>query len=149
MIIWRGWGVLALLIFGASMGLGILISPNPGLRGIFAGLTVIGGAVGTWFLGQHLNKTKPVQEFEQWYARRSNEVGALVRGGAYDNVRDPQNPDRPADPNAVGNYVLQQEAARVRSGLTNRHSLFFVPMQYWAYLFGAIGVVFVVTNPFS
>ena len=149
MIIWRGWGILALLIFGASIGLGVLIAPHAALRGIFAGLTVIGGGVGTWFLGDYLNSKRPVAEFDQWYARRSHEVDALIRGGAYSNVPDPQHPDRLADPNAVGSYVLQQEAARVRAGLTNRHSLFFVPLQYWAYLFGAIGLVFMVVNPFN
>lgn len=150
MIIWRGWGILALLVVGVSIALGIAMAgSNRGMRGIFVGLVMVAGAVGTWFLSQHLNVTQPKTEFEKWYAQRSMEVGALVRGGAYNNVEDPQRPGQFADPNAVGNYVLQQEATKVRAALTNRHSLFFIPMQYLAYVIGGLGVVFMVANPFA
>lgn len=149
MIIWRGWGVLPILIAALCVGLGGLMSTfNDGLFGVFAGLALIGGGVGTWFLGDWLNQKRPVAEFDGWFARRREEVAAQVRGGAYDNVADPQRPGQLADPWAVGEYVLQQESARVRSALTNRHSLFFIPMQYLAFPMGAIGVLVMIVGAF-
>lgn len=63
----------------------------------------------------------------------------MVRGGAYAIVPDPQRPGQLADPWSVGEYVLQQEGAKVKS-LTNRHSLFFIPMQYVGFAVGAAGL---------
>lgn len=142
MIIWRGWGILAFLIGGASAGLGAaMASFNPTLTPVFVGLMLIGGGVGTWFLGLQLNQKRPVAEFDGWFARRREEIAAQVRGGAYDNVPDPQRPGQLANAWAVGEYVLQQESDRVRSALTNRHTLFFVPMQYLGFVMGGIGIV--------
>lgn len=145
----RGWGILAVLIGGICAGLGAAVSSaNPSLAPIFVGLMLIGGGVGTWFLGDWLNQKRPVAEFDGWFARRREEVAAQVRGGAYDNVADPQRPGQLADPWAVGEYVLQQESARVRSALTNRHSLFFIPMQYLAFPMGAIGILVMIVGAF-
>ncbi|MBP8920779.1 MAG: hypothetical protein R2719_13520 [Micropruina sp.] len=150
MIIWRGWGVLALLIALASVGLGAAISVmNPAMDLVFIGLMLIGGGVGTWFLGDHLNQKRPVAEFNDWYARRRNEVAAQVRGGAYAHVPDPQRPGQLADPWAVGEYVLRQESTQVRSSLTNRHTLFFVPMQYLGFVMGGIGLMIAVVGVFN
>lgn len=149
MIIWRGWGILAILIGGLAAGLGSAISVvNPALSPIFIGLMLIGGGVGTWFLGDYLNQKRPVAEFDGWYARRREEVAAQVRGGAYNNVPDPQRPGQLADPWAVGEYVLKQESTKVRAALTNRHSLFFVPLQYLGFVMGGIGIVVMVVGLF-
>lgn len=149
MIIWRGWGILALPIGGACVGLGTVMSlVNPSLTPIFVGLMLIGGGVGTWFLGDWLNVKRPVTEFDGWFANRRHEVAALVRGGAYSNVPDPQRPGQFADPWSVGEYVLRQESAKVRAALTNRHSMFFVPLQYLGFVLGGIGIVVMVAGAF-
>lgn len=149
MIIWRGWGILAILIGGICAGVGTMMSiGNPSLTPIFVGLMLIGGGVGTWFLGDWLNQKRPVAEFDGWFAHRREEVAALVRGGAYSNVPDPQRPGQLADPWAVGEYVLKQESAKVRAALTNRHSLFFIPMQYLGFVMGGIGVVVMIAGAF-
>ena len=49
---------------------------------------------------------------------------------------------------AVGEYVLKQESAKVRAALTNRHSLFFIPMQYLAFVMGGIGIMVMVVGAF-
>lgn len=149
MIIWRGWGVLTILIAGASIGLGVLIAPNPGLRGLFAGLTTIAGGVGTWFLGNWFNHKRAGTQLDQWHAKRREEIAALVRGGHYSAVPDPQRPGQMADPWAVGEYVLQQEAGQAKAALSNQHSLFFVPMQYWGFVLAALGIFFAIANPFT
>jgi hypothetical protein len=149
MIIWRGWGILPLLIGGLCVALGIAMAPNPQLRSIFVGLMLIAGGVGTWFLGDWLNIKRPVGEFDAWFAKRRDEVAALVRGGHYSNVPDPQRPSQSAEPWAVGEYVLQQEATRVRQALSNRHSLFFVPLQFLGFVLGGIGIVVMVVGGFN
>ena len=149
MIIWRGWGALPILIAAAAAGLGALMSMSvPGLRGLFIGLALIGGAVGNWYLGQWLNLEKPRGEFDQWQAGRRSEVAAMVQGGHYSHVPDPQRPGQFADPWAVGEYVLKQESTKVRAALTNRHSLFFVPLQYLGFVMGGIGIVVMVVGLF-
>ncbi|MFT4218591.1 MAG: hypothetical protein QM619_15590 [Micropruina sp.] len=149
MIIWRGWGILAILIAGACIGLGTTISMvNPALTPVFIGIALIGGGVGTWFLGDWLNTKRPVAEFDGWFGRRREEIAAQVRGGAYNNVPDPQRPGQFADPWAVGEHVLNQESAKVRSALTNRHTLFFVPMQYLGFLMGGMGIVVMIVGIF-
>lgn len=150
MIIWRGWGALPIAIAAVCIGLGVAMSSaNPGLRSVFVGLMLIGGGVGTWFLGQWFNKTRPVAEFDSWFAKRREEVGHLVRGGAYANVPDPQRPGQLADPWAVGEYVLQQEAAKVKGALSNRHTLFFVPMQFIAPVLAVGGLAAMVSGVFN
>lgn len=147
MIIWRGWGAIPIVIAALCVGLGGLMSSfNKGLFGVFAGLALIGGGVGTWYLGQWFNRIKPVEQYDQWFARRRDEVAQMVRGGAYANVPDPQRPGQLADPWAVGEYVLQQEGAKVKSALTDRHSLFFIPMQYIGFAMGAAGLLTIVTS---
>ncbi|MFT4295908.1 MAG: hypothetical protein QM582_10900 [Micropruina sp.] len=149
MIIWRGWGILTILIAGACIGLGTAIAVvNPALTPVFIGLMLIAGGVGTWFFGDWLNQKRPIAEFDRWYAGRRDEIAAQVRGGAYSNVPDPQRPGQLADPWAVGEYVLNQESVKVRAALTNRHSLFFIPMQYLGFLMGGIGIVLMITGIF-
>ena len=41
----------------------------------------------------------------------------------------------------MGEYVLQQEGAKLKAALTNRHSLFFIPMQYIGFAMGAAGLI--------
>lgn len=89
------------------------------MYGAAPALTSAGTGVGTWFLGQWFNQVKPVQQYDLWFARRRDEVAQMVRGGAYANVPDPQRPGQVADPWSVGEYVLQQEGAKVKSSLTN------------------------------
>ena len=129
MIIWRGWGALPIVIAALCIGLGGLMSTlNKGLFGVFAGLALIGGGVGTWFLGQWFNQIKPVQRYDEWFAQRREEVG------------------QSADPWAMGEYVLQQEGAKLKAALTNRHSLFFIPMQYIGFAMGAAGLIAIVSS---
>ena len=147
MIIWRGWGALPIVIAALCIGLGGLMSTlNKGLFGVFAGLALIGGGVGTWFLGHWFNQIKPVQRYDEWFAQRREEVAQMVRGGAYANVPDPQRPGQSADPWAMGEYVLQQEGAKLKAALTNRHSLFFIPMQYIGFAMGAAGLIAIVSS---
>jgi len=45
--------------------------------------------------------------------------------------------------------VLQQEAAKVRGALSNRHTLFFVPMQFVGPVLAVGGLAAMVTGVFN
>lgn len=147
MIIWRGWGAIPIAIALLCVALGFGMSSRaPQLRRVFIGLMLIAGGVATWFIGQYFNQIKPVEEFDAWHAKRRTEIAAMVQAGHYSNVPDPQRPGQLADPWAVGEYVLNQESTRVRAVLLNRHSLFFVPMQYVGFVLAAAGLFAMVAS---
>lgn len=147
MIIWRGWGAIPIAIVAACVGLGFAMSSgNRQLSGAFIGLMLIAGGVGTWFIGQHFNQKKPIEEFNAWHAKRRVEIAAMVQAGHYSNVPDPQRPGQLAEPWSVGEYVLNQESGRIRGVLFNRHSLFFVPMQYFGFVIGGAGVLALISG---
>jgi hypothetical protein len=54
MIIWKGWGILTLVIAVVATAMGALISPGG------AGLGLLVGAGVNWFVGQNLNR--PLRE---------------------------------------------------------------------------------------
>jgi hypothetical protein len=91
-LIWRGWGILGILIplvalgFGAMLGLAI--SPSGAAVGVLVAIFGIAGAATVWVVGERLN----------------NSPGRLL-----------------VDP-ATGEKVL----------LRSSHTLFWVPLQWWA-----------------
>jgi hypothetical protein len=102
-IIWKGWGVLAVLLAVAGFFAGILISDNSFMRGtpqatypVAAGM-VIAAAI-NWFAGRALNRT-----------RREVEVSKF-----------------------------------------NRHSLFWIPMEWWSLPMAFVAILlFFRLGPFS
>ncbi|MGO4270691.1 hypothetical protein AB4Z22_12730 [Paenibacillus sp. TAF58] len=102
MVIWKGWGILAVVIAGAGFIVGILIESliYGSSKGVVHGwpytLTLIAAAVGIWFSGKALNKS----------------AGRVL--------------------------VDQQTNQQFKMGTP--HSLFFIPMQYWAFLLGVIAI---------
>ena len=141
-------GAIPIGITAICVGLGIAMAGgNVRVRGVFIGLMLIAGGVATWFIGQHCgNQTKPVTEFDAV----AREAGAprsppWCRPGITPTCRYPQRPGQLAEPWSVGQYVLDQEGSRVRNVLYNRHSLFFVPMQYFSFLMGAGGLVSIIS----
>jgi len=96
MIVWKGWGILSVLVAAATFFAGAYIGDaligsaphSSGVRyGAAFGLAI--GAVVNWFIGRSLNQPK-------------------------------------------------REAA---AGVFNRHSLFFVPMEYWSIALLLVSIV--------
>ncbi|MDA8370184.1 MAG: hypothetical protein M0026_09980 [Nocardiopsaceae bacterium] len=101
MIIWRGWGILVLLIALAAAAPGGLaveavLGPELAEFGVAGGLAV--AAIAVFFIGQKFNA--PRQGYHQ----------------------------------STGQPVMYR----------NGHTLFFIPMQYWAFILLAISVVVIV-----
>ncbi|MGO1591670.1 MAG: hypothetical protein ACTH1Z_07860 [Ancrocorticia sp.] len=125
MIVWRGWGILAFLMFGLTVGLGALLASMTGTdmdgmtwQGIVA---CVIGAAATYYLGNYLNVVRPQQKFAEARA----EAYGLVETG----------PDGVARPLALDQQPELSEDERVAfKGWRNRHTLFFIPMQWWSVL---------------
>lgn len=142
MIIWRGWGILVLVVFGICGGLaGGLSHGNP----IAVGVGFLAGAAGIWYLGKWFNRTRPTAGYEAAVNARSQELSRMVEVGAY------QHPGLPApqsfeEARALADEQLKYEAESARRGYFNRHSLFFLPMQYWAFVAAFAGVAMIISG---
>lgn len=127
MVIWRGWGILAFLGIGLSVGLTALLAAATGTtmdgatwQGIPA--FVIGG-VAVYYLGIYLNRTRPDQVLAHERARAYGYV--LPSGEAAPLNEQPG---------------LTEEEGLLQRNLRNRHTLFFIPMQWWGVILPLIGI---------
>lgn len=131
MIIWRGWGILAFLGIGLSVG----------LTGIFATLFGSSMADATWqaipgfllggitvfALGKYFNVTRPTQKFAAARAEAGGFLAPMLDGTAAPLPLAEQPP-------------LSQEEQVLLRRLRNQHTFFFIPMQWWGIALPALGV---------
>lgn len=146
MIIWRGWGILGvgLALIGALLGVSIGNFGGSDAMSIGAGLGVAAGGVGAYFAGKHLNQTRPEQKVESFVEQRRQELDASVRSGRFQLAPGAPTPTSLEDAQAQADELLGHERRHVSQQLTNRHTLFFVPLQYAAFAIMAIGLVITV-----
>ena len=145
MIIWRGWGILAFFLFGAAMGGGFAIAQSMGSSStLIPGLLMMVAGVGTWFLGQYMNVTQPLTKVEPHMAARTQELHALGRAGHFRDQAGNHLP--PEHAYQMVEAMLHKEREEVTAALKNRHTLFFVPMQYLGFIMGGIGVFMVIRS---
>jgi len=149
MIIFSGWGILALLPPGIGYGLGMLIGVAVGGESstkalVIAGIGLMIGSVGDWYLGIWLNKTRAAKQIDTALAARQQQLQQLVASGQY--YRGPGFPMptsmQDAQNQAQAQFAAESSAAHASIG--NRNTLFFIPIQYWAYIGAGLGVVLVV-----
>ncbi|MBO1030018.1 hypothetical protein IPV09_01560 [Tessaracoccus sp. SD287] len=149
MIIWAGWGVLAFLLpaGGAALfvGLGTLIGldDSSGAQ-VMAGLGLVVGSIATWFLGRWFNEQRPITLTETVVAARRQELDHLVATRQFQYAPGYPAPSSHDEARAQADHLLAAEAAALQKRARNRHTLFWVPMQYMAFLTGAIGLVILV-----
>lgn len=134
MIIWRGWGILAFLAIGLGVGITALLAAVSGTN--MDGVTWQGipafliAGTGVYFLGIHLNVTKPTRDYEAWrsahFASETTPTGAI--GVASGSVSFDQPPP------------LSDEERKVLRKMKNRHSLFFIPLQWWGIILPLLGL---------
>ncbi|MFT0846813.1 hypothetical protein VR010_03565 [Actinomycetaceae bacterium L2_0104] len=137
MIIWRGWGILAFFAIGISVGFTALLAALSGTD--MAGVTwqgvpaflIVGIAI--FFLGQHVNVTGPTQRFATSRAMNRGFLAPTLDGSS---APLPLSEQPPLD---------QTEQAQLRR-MRNRHSLFFIPMQWWGFILPLLGVAITVAS---
>ncbi|MFK0001734.1 hypothetical protein [Paenarthrobacter sp. NPDC090522] len=139
MIIWRGWGILVILVFAVCGGLAGSLSHG---NLIAVGVGFAAGAAGIWYLGKWFNQTMPKEAYEKAVNLRAQELNRMVEVGAYQfpGLAAPRSIE---EAHAQAEEQWKYEAETARRGYFNRHSLFFLPMQYWAFVaaFAAVATI--------
>lgn len=149
MIIWRGWGILAvpvaaLGIFGLGGILALLVSDGE-LTGLSAGIAMILTAPLMFVLGSWLNNRTRTKAAEQYRVGRGAELDQYVAQQAeLQTHREMQGADpqwaqqnwnqrfehNRASIGASFQQQFEQETAEVVRRFGNQHTLFFIPMQW-------------------
>lgn len=146
MVIWRAWGILAFFYGGLAMilfaGLASSFLPESMLPfSIALGLAI--AAVATWFTGQAMNVSAPQRKIDAWREEREQQLAELVSSGRFLLGPGQPPPGSVAEAHAQSQQLLEQELRQARRA-RNVHTFFFIPMQFWAFIFAAIALVVLV-----
>ena len=132
MIVYKGWGVLGILLplLGAGLMCGIasLFNPSNAVYLKFALIGVVVGSVGTWFVGQWLNQKRPFVKLEEWKAQRRVELCSLVDQGQFQIAPGAPAPTSKEEGYAQVEELLEREARDLSPRMLNQHSLYGVPL---------------------
>lgn len=149
MIIWRGWGIVALpVVLLLTFGLGTLISMTLGsneIDGVGAGIGLLVAAPVMYLLGGWMNRraaenaasTYGIARREELYQHvdqaAETQTWRELQGLSQDELRLrwPEHHSRIWSQHESGALAqLEAEQQEVRRRFRNRHSLFFIPVQW-------------------
>lgn len=133
MIVWRGWGILAFFSIGPCVGLTEIFARLSGVTMTTLTWQAIPaffiGGMAIFHLGHYMNVVRPIQIFSQ---NRAMTQGYIMPSldGSYTPLPLSQQPPL----NAAEVHLLKRHR--------NRHTLFWIPMQWWgiAYPFFGSGI---------
>jgi len=153
MIIFSGWGILALLPPGAGFGLGMLIGTAVGgdsstVAFVIASIGLMIGSVGDWYLGIWLNKTRATKQVDAAVAARQQQLQQLVNSGQYYRGPGYPMPTSMQDAQQQAQAQLAAEAAAAHARVGNSNTLFFIPLQYWAFIGAGLGAASLIYHLF-
>ena len=135
MIIWTRWGIFVFLFFGLSVGLGFLlqavlapsVDSNSSAMNAFIGTGFIIGAAALWAFAKyalpHMDKAKPAFIYQPLAEATVGLNGERVTHRAVPVVNQ-----------ETGEQIWTRPSS----------TFFFVPVRFWPYVIGAIGVLNVV-----
>lgn len=137
MIIFRGWGLLgagipvltAFVIGALPMS---LYGDKSAIANIFVALgALVGGALG-FLCGRWLNVIRPRAKVAEWQEQRRAELCARVDAGQFQMAPGVQAPSSREEGYAQVEQLITNESPDVLRQLKNIHTLFFIPMQWFA-----------------
>ena len=143
MIIFRGWGLLgaaipALTAFALGALPASMYGSKSAITNIVAALgALVGGALG-FLCGRWLNVIRPRTKLTQWQEQRRAELRARVDAGQFQMAPGLQAPSSREEGYAQVEQLITNESPDVLRQLKNIHTLFFIPMQWFAI---GVGVV--------
>jgi hypothetical protein len=136
-LIWQRWGILVFLFVPLAIGLGFLLKAIFGVQansgapvGVFVGLSFILSAVALYFvakatIGKVIDKPQPAVVWQQLAEPVKNENGTTQTHRAIP-VTDPD----------TGQQLWT----------TPRSTLFFIPVRFWPFILGGLGVLLFAIN---
>ena len=145
MIIFRGWGLLgaafpALTAFALGALPASMYGSKSAITNIVAALgALVGGALG-FLCGRWLNVIRPRAKVAEWQEQRRAELRARVDAGQFQMAPGLQSPSSREEGYAQVEQLITNESPDVLRQLKNIHTLFFIPMQWFA--IGAGVVIF-------
>ena len=137
MIIFRGWGLLgagipvltAFVIGALPMS---LYGDKSAIANIFVALgALVGGALG-FLCGRWLNVIRPRAKVAEWQEQRRVELRARVDAGQFQMAPGVQAPATREEGYAQVEQLIAAESPEILSQLKNIHTLFYIPMQWFA-----------------
>ncbi|MDR1449620.1 MAG: hypothetical protein LBI84_05375 [Propionibacteriaceae bacterium] len=144
MIIWRGWGVLAIFIPAAcAAGLAALFGSS-GRTGFWTDVGLTAGGVICYFVGRWLNVTRPDRQLAASLADRAAELHADADSGVFSLGPGYAPPTSLAEAHAQADQLASAEYEAWKKNARRRHSLFWVPIQYWGLVLGVGGVLVII-----
>lgn len=147
MIVWNGWGILSVLIPGlAAAAMAGLASALDMAAGLFVGVGLVLGGIGAFFAGKWFNETNAAQKAAQWRSAREQELLHLVHAGQFQVAPGYAQPRTLEEAQQQAAAMLEAEHRAVAKKLRNRHTVFFVPMQWFGLFVSAIGLALVITS---
>lgn len=142
MIVYKGWGVLGILLplLGAGLMCGIasLFNPSNAVYLKFALIGVVVGSVGTWFVGQWLNQKRPRVKLARWMEERRKELCSLVDQGQFQIAPGAPAPTSREEGYAQVEELLEREARDLLPRTLNQHSLYGVPLHMVGLVIGVL-----------
>ena len=145
MIIFRGWGLLgaafpALTAFALGALPASMYGSKSAITNIVAALgALVGGALG-FLCGRWLNVIRPRAKVAEWQEQRRAELRARVDAGQFQMAPGLQAPSSREEGYAQVEQLITNESPDVLRQLKNIHTLFSIPMQWFA--IGAGVVIF-------
>lgn len=137
MIIFRGWGLLgaafpALTAFALGALPASMYGSKSAITNIVAALgALVGGALG-FLCGRWLNVIRPRAKVVEWQEHRRAELRARVDAGQFQMAPGLQAPSSREEGYAQVEQLITNESPDVLRQLKNIHTLFFIPMQWFA-----------------
>ena len=137
MIIWSRWGIVVLLFVGAGIAIGFGIGAAFGAirssgahNGVFVGIGFMVSAVGLWFfdkyvVDRHLDKPRQSVVYQQLAEPITHPNGATQTHAAVPVL-----------------HPTTGEPLWVKP----RSTFFFVPVRYWPFVLGGLGVIVFLIN---
>lgn len=148
MIIWRGWGIIGFLIPLACAGLMAALGSELGMDNpaILVALGVMLGGVGAFVTGRWFNETRAVEESASYMEGRNAELQHLIARGQFQLAPGYAQPRSMAEAQAQASAILQSEQAQVSKAFRNRHTVFWIPMQWFGVVVAVLGAGFAVVS---
>ena len=137
MIIFRGWGLLGagipvLTAFAIGALPMSLYGDKSAIANIFVALgALVGGALG-FLCGRWLNVIRPRAKVAEWQEQRRVELRARVDAGQFQMASGVQAPATREEGYAQVEQLIAAESPEILSQLKNIHTLFYIPMQWFA-----------------
>ena len=109
---------------------------------LFGAAALALSAVPLWVIGELINIKDPKKKLDAFIEQRKAELDQTVAEGTFHLGEGHLPPASLAEAKEQAAWKLQQEVEYIQQsgGMKNRHTLFFIPAQYYAFVAAALGI---------